>query len=233
VSRSCENRPTVYIGTPAWGNYDPLFHLAGLGVQHYRYYDSERQRVDFESSIKAVKKAPRGSIFVLQGCCHNPTGADFDANQWQILAAEMRIAGHLPFFDIAYQGLGDGINEDAYGVRIFTNMGFEMVVCQSFSKNFGLYGERVGALHIVNGDARVAANVHDQLRSLIRWEFSSSPAFGSRLVNIIFDDKDWSKDWQNELCEIRKRLKQNRTHLHDLLSRVFQASLVRQCQRAQ
>jgi aspartate aminotransferase, cytoplasmic len=187
--------PQVHIGTPTWGNYEPLFRLVGFDFVPYNYYNSSRKCVDFAACIDAVKKAPRKSVFVLQGCCHNPTGADLDREQWRILAEEMKLASHVPFFDVAYQGLGDGLEQDAFGVQLFAGMGFEMVVCQSFSKNFGLYSERVGALHIVNKNEEIAANVHDQLRSLIRWEFSSAPAYGSRLVNIVLGDKEDVRDW--------------------------------------
>jgi aspartate aminotransferase len=217
--------PPVYIGLPAWGNYQPLFHLVGLEVRHYTHYDPNTKRVDFGACIDAVQQAPRGSVFVLQGCCHNPTGADFDRDQWQILAKEMKLAGHLPFFDMAYQGLGDGLDEDAFAIQHFAQIGFEMIVCQSFSKNFGLYGERVGALHVVNGDRRIAANVNDQLRNLIRWEFSSSPAYGLRLVNLVLDDEEQVEDWVTELSEIRERLKRNRSNLFQLLSQVLSVSL--------
>jgi aspartate aminotransferase len=220
--------PPVYIGLPAWGNYKPLFRLVGLEVQHYNHYDPNTISVDFDTCIDAVRQAPRGSVFVLQGCCHNPTGADFDRDQWQILAKEIKLAGHLPFFDIAYQGLGDGLDEDAFRIRHFTQIGFEMIVCQSFSKNFGLYGERVGALHVVNRDQRIAANVNGQLRNLIRWEFSSSPAYGSRLVNLVLDDKEQVEDWVTELSEIRERLKRNRSNLFQLFSQVLSVSLSRQ-----
>lgn len=216
--------PPVYIGLPAWGNYKPLFHLVGMEIRHYNHYDPNKKRVDFNACLEAIRQAPRSSIFVLQGCCHNPTGADFDREQLQVLAKEMKHAGHLPFFDIAYQGLGDGLDEDAFGVRHFAQTGFEMIVCQSFSKNFGLYGERVGALHVVTGDQRIATNVNGQLRNLIRWEFSSSPAYGSRLVNLVMDDEEQVEDWIAELGEIRARLKRNRSNLFRQLSQVLGVS---------
>ena len=227
VSRcSVKTLPRVYIGTPTWGNYEPLFRLIGFEVMYYNYYDSEKRCIDFNSCIEAVKQAPKGSVFVLQGCCHNPTGADYDRDQWQSLANEMKLSEHLPFFDIAYQGLGEGVDEDAFGIRLFTSMNFEMIVCQSFSKNLGLYGERVGALHVVNRDRQVALNVRDQLRSLIRWEFSSSPAFGSRLANIIFNNQEETEDWLQELGEIRERLQRNRFHLFDLLRHTLKVRFI-------
>jgi aspartate aminotransferase len=185
----------VYIGTPAWGNYEPLFNLVGLSVKKYKHYDASKGIVDFPSVLDAISQAPEGSIFVLQGCCHNPSGADFSQTQWQELAQAMKKRNHFPLFDMAYQGLGNGVDEDAYGLRLFSDMGFELAACQSFSKNFGLYGERCGAVHFASESREVAENVYDQLRCLIRWEFSSSPAYGSRLVNIVLSDAKLSQEW--------------------------------------
>ncbi|CAG9978558.1 unnamed protein product [Clonostachys byssicola] len=189
------NPPTVYVGVPAWGNYKPLMKLVGLDVVEYTYYDSVNRSIDFAAILRAARDAPSGSVFVLQGCCHNPTGADPTPAQWDELALCLKQRGHLPLFDVAYQGLGNGLEEDVYSVRAFARMGFDMLVCQSFSKNFALYGERCGALHAVCGDARQAANVRDRLRCLIRWEFSSAPAFGSRLVNITLGSDALRAQW--------------------------------------
>lgn len=186
---------SIYIGTPAWGNYQPIFRLVGLDVHTYNYFDPKIGDVDFDSVLKAVRGASKGSTFVLQACCNNPTAADFSREQWQILGQEFKERDLFPFFDIAYQGLGNGLDEDAYGVRHFAELGFEMIVCQSFSKNFGLYGERVGVLHVVGSSREVASNIRDQLRCLIRWEFSSSPAYGSRLVEIVLSDPDAQAKW--------------------------------------
>lgn len=192
---SKENSRQVYIGTPTWGNYAPMCSLAGLDTKTYTHYNPLTGGVDFESVIDAVRTADEGSIFILQGCCHNPTAADFSREQWQALAAEMKNRHLLPLLDIAYQGLGHGIEEDSYGVRHFAQMGFEMIVCQSFSKNFGLYGERAGACHVICASETHVHPVHDQLRCLIRWEFSSSPAYGSRLVDLVLSDSSKQAEW--------------------------------------
>lgn len=198
--------PQVFIGTPTWGNYDPLFRAVGLDkINTYTYYSRERGAVDFTNMLHAVRTAPRHSIFVLQACCHNPTGMDLSRDQWTILAREMKLRGHFPFFDMAYQGLGALLEDDAWAVRHFACLGFEMVVCQSFSKNFGLYGERCGVLHVLSDDAEVAFRVKDRLRSLIRWEFSSSPAYGSRLVTIIAEDEGLKEDWYDSQSEWQRR----------------------------
>ena len=189
------NAPSVYIGTPAWGNYQPLFHLAGLAVRTYKYYDAEKGEVDFQSVLDTVRSAPERGIFVFQSCCHNPTAVDFTTEQWRILAAELKARSHLPLFDIAYQGMGNGLEDDVFAVRCFAEFGFEMLVCQSFSKNLGLYGERVGALHVTCPTSTVAAAVHDQLRCLVRWEFSSSPAYGARIVNLVLSNNAREASW--------------------------------------
>lgn len=185
---------TVYIGTPAWGNYESIFSLVGVRVAKYKYYDA-KSGVDFAGMLRAVETAPARSIFILQSCCHNPTGADLTKAQWDQLAASFSKREVLPFFDIAYQGLGEGLEDDAYGIRRFVELGLEVMVAQSFAKNFGLYGERCGALHVVVKTRQSADNVRDQLRSLIRAEFSSSPAYGSRLVTIALENEELAKIW--------------------------------------
>lgn len=207
----------VYIGTPAWGNYVPLFNLVGLEVVTYRHYDASTGKVDFDSVMEATRTAEEGSIFVLQGCCHNPSGADFSPAQWDQLADAMETRKLFPLFDMAYQGLGASLEEDAYGLRLFARRGFELLACQSFSKNFGLYGERVGVLHAVSQDAEVASKVYERLRCLIRWEFSSSPAYGARLVDIVLSDHKLRQDWERELATIQTRLAENRRALHAAL----------------
>lgn len=166
-----------------------------MEVIEYAYLDSKTRRIDFASILSADNSAPSRSVFILQACCHNPTGADLTKEQWQKLALVMKQHDHFAFFDIAYQGLGNGIVEDVYAIRLFADLGFEMFVCQSFSKNFALYGERCGVLHAVCPDTETAANVHDRLRCLIRWEFSSSPAYGSRLVSIVLESDDLRGEW--------------------------------------
>lgn len=129
----------------------------------------------------------------------------------------MKQNDQFPLFDMAYQGLGISLEKDAYGLRHFEQRGFELLACQSFSKNFGLYGERCGVLHVVLGDKETAANVYDQLRCLIRWEFSSSPAYGARLVNTILASQDLVQEWSDELTTMRQRLRRLRQELHEAL----------------
>ncbi|KAK1673889.1 pyridoxal phosphate-dependent transferase [Colletotrichum godetiae] len=218
ISKVMEPKPKVYIGVPTWGNHLPIFQDVGLETVTYLYLDGSKHAVNFTALLNAVQSAVRGSVFVLQGCCHNPTGVDLSPSQWAELASEMKLYGHLPFFDTAYQGLGDGLEEDAVGIRVFAKAGIEMLVCQSFSKNFALYGERCGALHFVGNSQKVVANVQDRLRSLIRHTYSSAPAYGSRLVKIVLNDTDLRKKWTLEIDGMRTRLKRNRQTLHDELA---------------
>ncbi|OHW99802.1 aspartate aminotransferase [Colletotrichum incanum] len=221
ISKTMQPKPKVFIGVPTWGNHVPIFKDAGLETTTYPYLDSSKHAVDFAGILEVVKSAPKGSVFVLQGCCHNPTGVDFSVQQWQELAMEMKAHGHLPFFDTAYQGLGDGLDEDSAGVRVFVASGIELFVCQSFSKNFALYGERCGVLHVVANTEEVAANVQDKLRSFIRHTYSSSPAYGSRLVKIALSNNDMRGDWIAELDNMRQRLKANRQALYHQLTDIL------------
>ncbi|GKZ27419.1 hypothetical protein AbraCBS73388_004637 [Aspergillus brasiliensis] len=211
---------SVYIGTPAWGNYEPLCSLVGLKVVRYPYYDPETATVNFKVLLETVTQAPPNCVFILQGCCHNPTGVDLSKSQWKQLAAAMKNARCFPFMDIAYQGLGSSMEDDAYGIRLFAEMEFEMLVCQSFSKNLGLYGERCGALHVVCSSSTAATNVYDQLRCLIRWEFSSSPLYGARLADIILKSSSLQASWSTELSDMRQRLLNNRKQLFEALQDV-------------
>lgn len=196
LSRSVQGlEKTVYVGTPTWGNYQPMCAIAGLSFQPYRHYSPDTGRVDWNSVLEAVHGAAPDSIFILQACCHNPTAADFSQDQWKTLAKEMKDRRLFPLFDMAYQGLGNGLDEDVFGLRHFAQEGFELLACQTFSKSFGLYGERVGALHAICPTVQVASAVHDQLRFLIRSEFSSSPAYGARLVTTILSDPKRELIW--------------------------------------
>ncbi|KAF5543325.1 aspartate aminotransferase cytoplasmic [Fusarium mexicanum] len=215
------SRPQVYVGTPTWGNYKPMFELVGLEVVEYPYFDFQTRTIDFSSVISAVVNAPAHSVFILQACCHNPTGADPTKEQWHELGAVLKQKSHFVLFDIAYQGLGNGIEEDAYALRHFATLGLDMFVCQSFSKNFALYGERCGALHSVCTSPEIAAVVQDRLRCLIRWEFSSSPAYGSRLATIVLDSDDLTADWMQDLSDIQYRLKWLRKQLHHVLTQTL------------
>lgn len=185
----------MFVGVPTWGNYKPALDLVGLQTMEYRHYDPSTRSYDHNSTMLAIEEAPAGSVFIFQGCCHNPTGADPTPEQWSEIVDALKVGRHLPLFDLAYQGLGQGLDEDAYAVRLCARRGLELLACQSFSKSFALYGERCGSLHVACEDSKAAANVHDQLRCLIRWEISSAPAYGSRLVKLVLQDDHMNADW--------------------------------------
>ncbi|KAF9631931.1 hypothetical protein BFW01_g2793 [Lasiodiplodia theobromae] len=213
-----QNEQPVYLGVPTWGNYDPLFQHAGFSnVKKYQYLDLTR-RIDMASTVEAIQSAPNQSIIVLQAVCHNPTGRDFTKDQWSQIADIMQTKGHFAFFDCAYQGLGTDSATDAWAIRHFVDRGIDMLVCQSFSKNAGLYSERVGALHVVCASSSIAANVLDQLRALTRWEVSSTPAYGAELVNIVLSDPALKAKWQSELESARQRMRGFRKELHELVT---------------
>lgn len=209
----------VHIGTPTWGNYDPLFKHAGFetSIATYPYLDAS-QAIDMASVLTSLNNAPNGSIFVFQGCCHNPTGRDYSTDQWTKIADVMHTKGHFAFFDTAYQGLGHSAPNDARAIRHFVQKGINMLVCQSFSKNAGLYSERVGALHVVCATPSIAANVLDQLRSLTRWEVSSAPAYGAELVNIVLADPALERQWQAETGAVRDEILRLRKEFHDQMT---------------
>lgn len=219
---SDDNIPTAYLGEPAWGNYRPLFENAGFRVISYEHSARGDTRPNFEAILSSVERAPRGSIFILQASCHNPTGLEYSAEQWRVLADKFLHYGHFAFFDAAYIGFGSGqsdaLDSDAWALRHFADRKVDMLVCQSFSKIFGLYSERVGALHIVCQSPEIAENVFDQLRAQTRWEVSSAPAYGARLVDIILGDPQLTEEWKAELHAAAARVSNNRSTLHQLLS---------------
>jgi aspartate aminotransferase len=207
---------------PAWGYHIPLFLHAGFDIEKYNYFSSSTLSADFASIKAALLSAEEHSIFVLQPCCHNPTGADYTKEQWTEIAEMMKSRKLFPFFDSAYQGFGslaaNGGIDDVWPIRYFASQGFDMVVCQSFSKNFGLYGERVGALHVVCSSTEIAANVLDQIRCLVRWEYSSPPGFGGRLVTLILSDEKMRAQWEHELGIAAAHVINMRDRLFNLLA---------------
>lgn len=213
------NSTKVYIGTPTWANYTPLFNHAGFEIKNYIHYNAKTSKIDLTAALGAIANAPKGSIFVYQACCHNPTGQDYSEQQWRQLAAAIKRHEHFVFFDIAYQGLAIDMNTDAWCVRHFASQGIDLLACQSFSKHMGLYSERVGALHVICHDKAIANHVGDQLRSLIRWEVSSCPAYGARLAAIILHDDRLRVQWLEEVQAARTRLANMRQALFSLLTK--------------
>ena len=211
-------RTKYVIGVPAWDNYIPMVKHMGGEVQTYRHYDPQTGRVDFDALLTAIREVPAGSVFILQACCHNPTGADYSREQWEQIASAISKYNHFTLFDIAYQGLASGsLDEDAWPVRYFMDQKMEFMVCQSFSKNLGLYSERAGCLHVVGRDSVHVQNVQSQLVSLFRLECSFAPAFGARLVAQITNDEKLRSQWLEEVFQLSARIKKIRHIIMDKL----------------
>lgn len=195
------HRRDFVIGVPAWDNYAPMIEHVGGTVHTYRHYDPATGEVDFGALLAAIDLAPTGAVFMLQACCHNPTGADYSQDQWKKISTAIKAKGHFTLFDIAYQGLSTGsLAEDAWPVRYFMEHDMEFMVCQSFSKNLGLYSERSGCLHAVGRDEESVHNVQSQLVSLFRLECSFAPAYGARLVAHVTNDNDLKQQWHGEVA---------------------------------
>ena len=196
----------IHVGTPTWANHPPIFDAARLQLATHRHVDVATQRLCFDEIIDALSNAERRDTVLLHGCCHNPTGADFDVTQWQALAEIMAERGLLPFIDLAYQGLGDGLAEDAAGVRIVAAHCPELLVAYSCDKNFGLYRERVGALFALSATPEAAATVQSNLLSLARANWSMPPDHGAALARIVLESDELAASWRAELEEMRQRI---------------------------
>jgi aspartate aminotransferase len=201
----------VWLSDPTWPNHPGVFQAAGLSVGTYPYFDATANTLDFERMMRALGEIPSGGIVLLHGCCHNPTGADPTPDQWKQIAELVARRGLLPFVDFAYQGLAEGIREDAVGVAALTRAGCDLLVASSFSKNFGLYSERVGALTAVCRTEAAAQAVLSQLKACIRTNYSNPPAHGSEIVTTILGDPQLRGMWDGEVRDIRERINGMRT----------------------
>ncbi|KAK6464137.1 aspartate aminotransferase/Glutamic oxaloacetic transaminase AAT2/GOT1 [Scheffersomyces coipomensis] len=210
-----------YLGLPSWSNYIPMIEHVGGKVQTYTHYDEVTRKVDFNSVIENLESAPSDSVFLFQTCCHNPTGADFTKDQWIQIADIVKRRQILVLFDTAYQGFASGDKDvDVSPIRHFYDLNLEFVVTQSFAKNLGLYGERVGALHVVVQDKDYVPNAQSTLTALFRQECSFAPAFGARVASIIFQSPELLQVWKNDVAEITERLLDIRKQIHDRLSKL-------------
>ncbi|KQZ45138.1 amino acid aminotransferase [Duganella sp. Root1480D1] len=200
----------VYISNPSWENHRALFESAGFKVNNYAYYDEATHGVNFAAMLAALKAMPRGSIVVLHACCHNPTGADLTQSQWDEVIAAVVAGGLVPFLDMAYQGFGAGIAEDGAVVRRFAATGVALLVSNSFSKSFSLYGERVGALSVVAASAEEASRLLSQLKRVVRTNYSNPPVHGGKVVATALATPELRQMWEDELAGMRVRIKEMR-----------------------
>lgn len=201
---------TIWISNPTWANHKGVFSAAGLNIAEYSYYDAARKDKDFAAMIADLNNAKAGDIVLLHGCCHNPTGIDPTADEWEQLAKLCAAKGLLPLFDFAYQGFASGVEEDAQGLRIFSQFNQEILVASSFSKNFGLYNERVGAFTLVSNTTEVATTAFSQVKAIIRSIYSNPPAHGAAVVTYILNDKALRQEWEAEVKEMRDRIQEMR-----------------------
>ena len=194
---------TVWVSSPTWPNHVTIIKYLGVPMREYRYFDSATRAVDFAGMMDDLKGVKKGDLVLLHGCCHNPTGANLTPDQWQTVADHLEKTGAIPFIDIAYQGFGDGLDEDAYGVRLLASRLPEMVIAASCSKNFGVYRERTGLLMTVAENPTDKALAQSTLAFLNRQNYSFPPDHGARVVQMILDDPDLRADWQTELEDVR------------------------------
>jgi len=205
----------VMISDPSWENHRALFTNAGFQVDSYAYYDAEKRGVNFEGMLASLNAAAAGSIVVLHACCHNPTGYDITAAQWDQVIAVVKAKSLTPYLDMAYQGFGHGIQEDGAVIGKFVAAGLNFLVSTSFSKSFSLYGERVGALSVVCIDKEECGRVLSQLKIVIRTNYSNPPIHGGAVVAAVLANPEWRATWEKELSEMRIRIKAMRQKLVD------------------
>jgi aromatic-amino-acid transaminase len=203
----------VLISDPSWENHRALFTNAGFEVDSYPYYDAATRGIRFDAMLAALRAAAPGTIVVLHACCHNPTGCDLLPAQWEQVATACAARDLVPFLDMAYQGFGEGIQEDGAAVRHFLSQGLSFFVSTSFSKSFSLYGERVGALSVVCGSAEQAARVLSQLKIVIRTNYSTPPTFGAQVVATVLTTPALRAMWEEELAGMRQRIRVTREQL--------------------
>ena len=204
---------TCWVSIPTWGNHVPLLGGAGLKLREYPYYNFTGHRLDFDKMMAALQEAAPGDLVLLHASCHNPSGADLTGEQWRHLTDLAAQRGFTPFIDMAYQGFGEGVEEDAYGVRLMAEQLPELVLATSFSKNFGLYRERAGSLSVVSASQAGARAITSQLLSITRGLYSMPPSHGAAIVDIICHDPNLYALWLQELSQMRERIQALRTAL--------------------
>ena len=203
----------IFVSDPTWNNHIPLLGSAGLKLETYPYYDHASHSICFDRMMERLKDAGKGDLVLLHGCCHNPCGADLNHEQWQAVAEAALQQGFTPFIDLAYQGLGDGLVEDVFGLRLLASALPELIVASSYSKNFGLYRERTGAVMVMAETAASAEAAASQVVATARELYSVPPAHGAALVAMILDDAALRKEWDAELTEMRDRINGLRAQL--------------------
>ncbi len=208
--RKIKGDARVWVSQPTWPNHPNVFRAAGLAVDVYPYFDAAANSLAFDQMLAALGKIPAGDVVVLHGCCHNPTGIDPTPAQWAAIAEVIAAREWLPLFDFAYQGFAEGLREDAAGILALWRPGREMLIASSYSKNFGLYNERVGALTLVAGTPAVAQAALSHIKTCIRVNYSNPPAHGAQIVTTILGSPELRAEWEEEVAGMRSRIRDMR-----------------------
>eukprot|EP01089_Gocevia_fonbrunei_P020562 TRINITY_DN7699_c0_g1_i2.p1 TRINITY_DN7699_c0_g1~~TRINITY_DN7699_c0_g1_i2.p1 ORF type:complete len:352 (-),score=48.11 TRINITY_DN7699_c0_g1_i2:15-1070(-) len=212
---------TIYLPNPTYVNHNPIFYNNSFQLKSYRYYNPKTNGLDFEGLLADVKSAPDRSVFLFHACAHNPTGVDPTQEQWKILSDTIKPKKHVIFFDSAYQGFASGDpHNDAFSFRLFAAEGHDILVAQSYAKNFGLYGQRVGALNIVTQNEGETKAVMSQLNQVIRPMYSNPPQFGARIVSTVFEDPELTEQWKKDVKTMADRIIGMRRQLVEELKRL-------------
>ncbi len=208
---------TIWISCPTWPNHPQIFQAAGLETAEYRYFDATSNALDWENFLADLDTIPAGDAILLHGCCHNPTGVDPSRTQWQEIARRCAARGCIVLFDLAYQGFAEGVREDAACLEAFLDAGCEFFVASSYSKNFGLYNERVGGLSLVLENRTVAQRVLSQIKMVIRANYSNPSSHGGATVATILTDQELRAEWESELAAMRERINGMRRRMVETL----------------
>jgi len=206
----------VYASDPTWGNHYGIFQIVGMTTDTYAYYNPATISLDLDGLLNSIRTAPSGSVFIFHACAHNPTGIDPTKDEWKLIAEAVQENNILPFFDAAYIGFATGsVEDDAYAIRLFSSLNITSLCSQSFAKNFGIYGERVGTFSIYSSDPTVKTAIMSQLAYLVRVMYSSPPKYGSRIVEIILSDPQLKQDWLDSIKYVGDKMKNARQALYD------------------
>eukprot|EP00823_Brevimastigomonas_motovehiculus_P007183 TRINITY_DN6194_c0_g1_i1.p1 TRINITY_DN6194_c0_g1~~TRINITY_DN6194_c0_g1_i1.p1 ORF type:complete len:448 (-),score=93.01 TRINITY_DN6194_c0_g1_i1:251-1543(-) len=215
------HRPTVYVSTPNYPNHPPIINDGGMECKTYRYFNAQNKQLDFEGLMEDIERAPNNSVILLQGCGHNPTATDPTPEQWKEIALLLQRKQHVAWFDAAYQGFVSGnLDEDAAPIRMFAEMGLPLFACQSLSKNMGLYGQRVGAVHIVCPKDKNPEDIVSRINQISRGLYSMPGRFGSEVAAIVMSTPSLKAEWHSELMSITNRFRKNRQLLRSELEQL-------------
>lgn len=209
---------TIWVSDPTWANHVPLLGFAGLQIKTYPYYDRATSSLQFDQMVETLKNVGEGELVLLHACCHNPCGADLSREQWKVIAEMAQKQGFTPFIDMAYQGFGDSLDDDAWGLRLMAESVPEMLVAASCSKNFGLYRERVGLALVIYNNGADADKGQSQMLNVIRGNYSMPPSHGAAIVESILADAGLKANWEAELTEMRERINGLRAGLVESLA---------------